>query len=222
MKFDNQIIEVLNNFSTINPSIAFRPGNIVTTMKPTRSVIGKAKTNIEFDSSFAFYSLGSFLGLLSNFEEPPELTVLDSHMIIDGGKANGDASFIFCDPSLIVVAPDKEIKMPEPDVEFDLDLATFKRVMKISATIGAPEIAIVGDGDKIYVKAMNTKNSGENSFRKEVGDTSKTFQLVFLVENLALLPRDYKVKISSKGLAYFEAEDIEYWIAVEQHSTFEG
>jgi hypothetical protein len=45
--------------------------------------------------------------------------------------------------------------------------------------------------------------------------------MIFKVENLKLLPRDYDVTVSAKGIANFKSKtgDIEYWIATEQGST---
>lgn len=219
MKFDDHLTEILNNFATINSSIEFKPGNIVATMKPTKAVVGKAKTNVEFDSSFAIYSLSQLLGLLSLFEGP-ELDILDKHLSIKDGHR--EASFVFCDPSLIVTAPEKELKMPSVDLETKVTKTDFKQLMKAAATIGSPEVAIMGDGRNIYIGALNTKNSADNTYRVKLGETDKTFRMVFLVENLILLERDYDIQISSRGLAHFAADDVEYWIAVETSSSFEG
>lgn len=219
MKIDEQLTEVLNNFAQINPSIVFKPGSEVSTMKPTKSVMGKAKVNNQFDSTFAVYSLSMFLQVISQFESP-SITVLDSKMRIKDLEREVD--YTFCDPKLIVTAPDKGIKLPTVDVEFNLSNEAFTQLRKFAAILGSPEVAVVGDGESMYITALNTKNSSDNQFRRRIGETKHSFRLVFLVENLTLLPRDYHVRISSKGLSHFEATDVEYWVAVEANSTFEA
>jgi len=53
-----------------------------------------------------------------------------------------------------------------------------------------------------------------------IGETDKTFNAVFKAENLRIIPGEYDVKVSSKGISHFKGKEAEYWIAVEQHSTF--
>jgi hypothetical protein len=49
---------------------------------------------------------------------------------------------------------------------------------------------------------------------------------VFKAENLKLIPQDYTVKITSKGLSHFKGNqviDVDYWIALEaKASKFEN
>jgi hypothetical protein len=46
--------------------------------------------------------------------------------------------------------------------------------------------------------------------------------MIFKIDNLKLLPRDYEVRVSAKGLSHFKSKtnDIEYWIAAEQSSKY--
>jgi hypothetical protein len=218
MKIDEQLNEVLNNFAQINPSIVFKPGTEVSTLKVTKSVMGKAKVKNGFDNTFAVYSLSQFLQVLSQFKNP-EITVLDTKMQIQEGDVQVD--YTFCDPKLIMTPPEKDIILPSVDVEFDLPNDSFEQIRKFAAILDSPEIAVVGDGEGMYVSALNVKNSADNVFRRRIGSTSHVFRLVFLVENLTLLPRDYHVKISAKGISHFSATDVEYWVAIESSSTFE-
>ena len=43
---------------------------------------------------------------------------------------------------------------------------------------------------------------------------------IFKVENIKIIPGEYEVSISSKGISHFSGKEAEYWIAVEQTSTF--
>ncbi len=57
-----------------------------------------------------------------------------------------------------------------------------------------------------------------------VGDTSNTFMMSFKVENLKILPLDYNVGISAKGVSHWKTEDgdVQYWIATETSYKFES
>ena len=58
-------------------------------------------------------------------------------------------------------------------------------------------------------------------FNHTVGTSTTNYNMIFKVDNLKLLPRDYDVTVSAKGIANFKSKtgDIEYWIATEQGST---
>lgn len=217
MKIDEQLTEILNNFSQINPSIVFKPGNVVSTLKPSKSVMARATINSQFEKTFAVYSLSQFLQVLSLFENP-EIDVLDNHMRIKQGTEF--ARYTFCEPSLIATPPDTEVVLKSIDIEFDIGNDAFLRIRKFAATMGSPEIAVTGDGESIFIEALNTQNSSDNTYRYRVGETTSKFRMIFLFENLNMLPRDYHVQIWAKGLAYFKAKDVEYWVAVEDNSTF--
>lgn len=219
MKFSARTAQVLRNFSTINQSIIFKPGNQIKTISLSKTIMAKARIDSDIEKTFAIYDLPQFLSAVSLFEDP-ELELGDRSVNIGSGRER--IRYTFSEPSLILAPPEKEIQLPTPEVEFTLRNDVLTRVQKALGIIGAPEIAVTGDGEKIYVEALNTKNSSESTYKVEVGETDKTFRLIFLAENIKLLPGDYEVAISSKGLSHFKGEDIEYWVAVEQHSTYEG
>lgn len=219
MKFSARTAQVLRNFSTINQSIIFKPGNQIKTISLSKTIMARARIDSDIEKTFAIYDLPQFLSAVSLFEDP-ELELGDRSVNIGSGRER--IRYTFSEPSLILAPPEKEIQLPTPEVEFTLRNDVLTRVQKALGIIGAPEIAVTGDGEKIYVEALNTKNSSESTYKVEVGETDKTFRLIFLAENIKLLPGDYEVAISSKGLSHFKGEDIEYWVAVEQHSTYEG
>ena len=41
------------------------------------------------------------------------------------------------------------------------------------------------------------------------------FNMIIRTDNLKLMPADYEVALSSKGMAHFKSESVQYWIAVE-------
>jgi hypothetical protein len=50
------------------------------------------------------------------------------------------------------------------------------------------------------------------------------FEFYFKVENLKLLPGDYDVQVSSKGISFFKHKtlDVTYFIALEPESTYKS
>lgn len=218
MKFSARTIQILRNFSTINPSLVFKEGNELRTIAyPSRAVLARATIDTQVPSAFAIYDLSKFLSAISMFEEPDLVPTGQKAVITSGGER---INWTLAEPSLILSPPDRGLGVVEPDVKFTLKNDILSRTIKALSIIGVPEIAVTGEDGKIHIEALNTKNSSESSYRVQVGETDKTFRLIFLAENIKLLPGDYEVVISKRGIAHFKSEDLEYWITIEQNSTF--
>lgn len=219
MKFNSKTLQILRNFSSIEQSMTFVPGNILRTISRSKTVMAMAKVDTEIEQSFAIYDMSQFLSAVSLFTDP-EIDLGDSALTIRQG--NEQLTYRYCDPSLIVAPPQKDIKIPDPEVSFSLKQDALAKVQKALSVIGAPEIAVIGDREKIYLTAFTSADPSGSSFKVEVGETDKKFQMVFLADNIKVLPGDYEVEISSKGISKFDGDGVTYWIAVEtKPSKFE-
>lgn len=217
MKLESKTIQILKNFSTINPSLMFKPGTVLSTVSPQKTVMAKATIDNNIPSSFAIYDLSKFLGVLSLFESP-ELTIGDRSMEIAGGQQK--VNYTFADPKLIVTPNDKEIVMPNCEIEFRLTTDDLSKVQKAMGVLQLPELAITGDGEGMYVEAIDSKNPSSDTYKVRLTNTDLTFKMIFKSENIKIMAGDYNVRISSRGIAHFKGTDIEYWIATEASSTF--
>lgn len=219
MKFEQKSVQVLKNFASINNSIMFRKGTKLSTISPTKTVMAVATIDEEVPGDFAIYDLSRFLGIVSLFDEPV-LTLNDKYMEITGGSEKFNYSFT--DPSLIVVPPEKSITLKDPEINFHLTQAQLQKVMRALNVASLPEIAVTGKDGKILLQAVDVKGSTNDVYSVEVGETEASFRMILRAENIKLLPGDYEVSISSKGLSYFKGENVEYWIAVESTSQYNG
>lgn len=218
MKLGNETISILKNFASINPSIQFREGNELKTISPTKTVLAKAKLNDEIESTFAIYDLSRFLGVISLFENP-QYTVNENTL---GIKSDGrTVNYTFCDPATIMVPPDKELNIGDADIEFVMKKEHLSEIFKALGVMSLPDFVVVGDGKNIYLRATDTKNPSADRFDIQVGETDKEFNVVYRTENMKLMPFDYTVSISSKGISHLKSDVVEYWIAIESSSTFE-
>ena len=76
----------------------------------------------------------------------------------------------------------------------------------------------------MVLEANDVNNSASDSFKTDVCQTDKTFNLVFKIENLKLFTGDYNVELTSKGISKFShtSSNLQYFIATEADSTFGG
>lgn len=221
MKLSEKTISVLKNFATINPSIEFREGNILKTVSPTNTILASIELDEEFPRSFPIYEVTRLLGTLSLFKDP-DLSFTDKEVLISDGKMK--SSYKYCgSASMFNTPPDKDIPFPEPDVSFTLTHETLKKVMNAANVLSLPMVAVVGDGSIMSIEAMDSTNDSSDTFSAELGETDKTFRLIFRTENLKLMEGDYDVMMSSKYISHFKrtSDGLQYWIALETSSTFE-
>lgn len=222
MKIDNSTLNVLKNFSVINPSILINEGDVVRTMSPTKTVFAKAKVNQKFGRKFAIYDLSKFLNAVSMFDGPVLEFEEGNKATITSDDDNRKFNFMFADINTVIAPPDKDISFDNIVVTFELKNKALSDLIKAMGILQLPEIAIVGDGKSIYAKAVNSKASG-STYSEKIGTTDKEFTAYFKAENFKMIPNDYVVNVANKGtvwFAQFVGPDVEYWIAIEANSKF--
>lgn len=219
MKLDTKTVKVLKNFSQINPSILIKEGNVLSTISPSKSILGKAKVPNTFDKRCAIYELSKLLGGLSIAEEP-ELIFNDNSVLIKD-KSSTQKIFYAAESNIKAPPENKVLTLPSNDVSIDFTEAQLTNVIRGAGVYGLPDIAFVGDGKNVNMQAFEAKNPNSNVYSIEIGHSDKKFKVIFKVENIIkLLSGSYHVDISSQFMARFTNDDFEYWVAVESTSTF--
>jgi hypothetical protein len=217
MKFSAKTLQILKNFSTINPSIMFNTGNLISTISPQKTIMAKATITETIEKDFGIFDLNRFLGILSLFNDP-ELLLCENYVkITDGHKS---VNFIYADPITMILPPNKEIKIGDAYVDVSLSADNLQNLMKAAAVLQLPEIAVVGEDGKLLCKAIDSKNPSNNSFELAMKDIDKTFKIIFACNNLKMMSGSYDIKIA-KGIGHFVSDDIQYWITTESNSTYE-
>ena len=225
MKLSKHTLNMLKNFSDINMSIEIKKGNVLRTVSVQKNILAQAELEDEFPKDFAIYELNRFLGAVSLFDDP-ELEFNAKSVNI--GTTKHSADYVYCDPSMIVTPPENNITFPDPEVKFTLSQDSLSQVMRASNVLGTPEIAIEGGphpNDSIRIKALDVNNDSTDTFQVVLDEKSgHTFRFVFKTENMKMIPGNYDVEISSKGISHFSLQGIklQYWIATESTSSFGG
>ena len=221
MKLSNETVAILKNYATINQNIQFKQGTTLSTISPQKNILSTVEISEDVPSNFAIYDLNRLLGAISLFEKP-DLEVGEKTLTINGGGSK--LNYVYADPSMLVIPPEKTLDFPEPEISFKVTKDAYDSCLKAAQVLALPELVVHGDGSKIFLVATDTNNDSSDEFRREVGETDKTFQMVFKIENMKLLSGGYQVGISSKGIAHFahEHSKLQYWIATEQNSNYEG
>ena len=221
MKLSDETLTILKNYASINPNIQFKQGSTLSTISPQKNILTYTEIDEDIPNTFAIYDLNRLLGAISLFDKP-ELTIGETGLTINGGGSK--LNYVYADPSMLVIPPEKTLDFPEPEINFKVTKDAYDSCLRAAQVLALPELVVNGDGSKIFLVATDTNNDSSDEFRREVGETDKTFQMVFKIENMKLLSGGYQVGISSKGIAHFahEHSKLQYWIATEQNSNYEG
>ena len=222
MKLNSNTHDILKNFSEINTNILIKPGSELNTISTMRNIFAKATIQESFDSEFGIYDLNEFLSVVSSLDKP-ELTLEDKHMTISAEGSRATAKYFYSDPS-VIVAPTKDVNMPETDVTFSLSESNLAQLQKMAAILKAPDLALTGEkGGLVRLRVCDKKNDTSNNFDIVVGENATAdYTFYFKVENLKMMSGDYDVAVSSKSISHFKNTKlpIEYWIALEPDSVF--
>jgi len=220
MKLSDKTINLLKNFSDINQSILFKKGNKLRTISVMKNILAEADIPEDFPKDFGIYDLNQFLRGVFLHNQPELDFGNDGHVVIREGKTR--SKYFFADPSVIVTPPDKELTLPNVDVEFELSTEQLDKVRKAVLAFQLPDLSVVGEAGVVKLVVHDKKNDTSNDFQVIVGETGSEFCFNFKVENIKILPGSYKVAISNKLLSRFTNSDYDltYYIALEPDSTF--
>ena len=220
MKLSDQTLEVLKNFSDINTNILVKPGSELSTISTMKNILAKATITESFDKQFAVYDLSELLGIVSAIEKPDVDISNEKFMTIGSTGSKSKAKYYYSDES-VVTSPQKDVVMPDADVNFQLKDEILSKLLKMAAIMKLPDLSLVGKkGQDVILKVHDKKNSA-NSYEEFVGtEASADFTFNFKIENLKIIPCDYDVAVSSKSISHFKnnVKPIEYWIALEPDS----
>lgn len=219
MKFSDNTLNVLKNFSSINPSIVFKPGTTLRTISPQKTIMAAATIAETIDKNAAVYDLSRFIATLSLFDAPM-IDFQDTKFAITSGKSR--VNYTYAAESMIIQPPDRDIVIPDPEVTVTIKWDDIQKVLRAASVLQLAEITFTGDGNVVRLAAGNSKNPTADVFDVIVGDSDAHFDMIIKVENMKLMQKDYTVSLSSKGMAHFKSDTIQYWIAIEKHSKFEG
>jgi len=217
MNISKDTIEILKNFATVNPSLAFKSGNKIRTVSEQKNILAEATVIEDFPKDFAIYELNQFLGLISLFENG-DMDFGDKNVTLS--EAGTKSRYTYTDPSMVTTPPEKNIELPTKEVTFKMPSDVLARVLNAANQLQLPEVVVRGDSETVKMVATDTKNPTSNEFDVIVGDSPATFNFIFKTENLKMIAGDYDVDISSKGIAHFKGKVAQYWIATEAGSKY--
>jgi len=225
MKLSNDTLSVLKNFGAINQGIFFKKGKTLKTVSSHKNILAEVNIKEDIPADFGVYDLNNFLSVVSLHKDDPTFEFDEKHVVIVGNKGRSKIKYRFCEPTMIVTPPEKELTMPDPEISFELKQEDFEWILRAAGVLASPQIAIDSDGKVINVVTLDLQNDSAHTESLEIGKgNDNKYRMIFKTENISkILVGTYDVNISSKGISNFKNKNIplQYWITTEQGSKFE-
>ena len=216
MRLSKETYNILKNFSAINSNILIQPGNVLKTVSAGKNIYVEAKVAEEFDVEVPLWDLNKFLGVVSMFSNP-DLEFHDTHVTISNGRSS--VMYYYSEPSLLTV-PNRQLKMPVPTVEFDLDEMDLNDILKAASILQVNDLRITAADGKISITVDDASQSNSNNFKIEIetDQINKEFDGVINVSEIKFIPGSYRVFLTDTIISKFKHKnlDISYYIAVKR------
>jgi hypothetical protein len=221
MKLSDNTVDILKNFSAINPNMLFRPGSTISTIAEAKNIVASAQISEQIPAEFGIFDLTQFLSTISLLENP-ELEFTDSSVMVRDGNAS--IQYYYSSPDVLTV-PNRTVNMPNADVVFNLSSDMISKIKRAASVLGHPTLQILGSKGKITLQIVDLKNPTANKYTiviDEKNACNEVFSFVMVIGNLKMMAGDYVVSVSSKLISHFKntSTPVEYWIALEKTSTF--
>lgn len=223
MQLSKETIKILKNFSTINHSLYFLEGKTQKTISQSKSIYAQAEIEEELPMSFGIYDLGQFLNVLDLFNQDPDIDFQEKMCVISEGRRK--VNYKYCAPKIIQKPPEKSLKLPSEEEQFELTGDILDKVLKSTNLLDLQHICFQGDNGNLFVNGIRFNDSNkEIVYSNQIGETDAEFDFVLSLENLKVIPGDYLVKLSKKGLCKFTSKnfDLFYFMPFEEKSKYVG
>ena len=219
MNISPETLNILRNFSSINSGLTVKEGNELKTVSAMKNIFARAIVSENFDKEHSIYDLSEYLGAVSLFDTPTFEFNAEKVTVSEGENS---VQYYYADPQM-VISPQKDINMPDPEITFDIDEGVLDSLLKASSVLSLPDMVLSSDGSTVVLTVKDKKNSTSNIFSKTVAQgNGSTYEMFLRMENIKVIPGDYTVFVSSKGIAQFtnRKQSVEYFIALEPDSNY--
>jgi hypothetical protein len=221
--FSKNTLAILKNFSSLNSNLLVKPGNVIKTITPSKNGMAIATVEEQFDVEFGIWDLNKFLGVISLFNNPTFNFNDKSVKIKNGGSSV--VNYYYSEPRLLTV-PTKDIVMPAVNVTVELTEKQFSELQKAASVMQLPDLSFNSEDGSVVAKVSDLSDPTSNSYKITVNESysGQEFLFNFKMENIKILPGDYKINFAKNVVGEFINKTIplKYWFAMEANTSKYG
>ena len=200
MKLSKRTLDILKNFSVINPSLYVENGNKLYTISNSMTVIAEAKIEETFGSKFSIYELTRFLGVVSLFNSP-EFEFEDNCVNIFG-QTGSKVKYHFCQNTLLDKLVKNYGRTPKDNMDmysFDITSKQIDELTRAASVLSLNNLKrCKSEQGGVDVSVFDREKATDNAYTINIqngtvsdDDAEPCFMKINL---LNLLPGDYTVE----------------------------
>lgn len=219
MELSKETIKILKTCNGINPTIAFKKGNIIRNASPNGYVLFKALIEEEFPIDFQLYDLGKFINSISLFGNP-FLDFKEDYVAIK--NSTSQIRNYYCHPEILGKYFDltgKDINIETPIAEFELSSDHITKIYRSMSILGLDCMRIMTTPEKDVNVRVLARDAGTmedytvHTFTKATEDIS--LDIIMDCHQFTLIPTDYIVKVGNGNVIEFHSSEynMTYWVA---------
>lgn len=220
IRFSEATLSILKNFSSLNTQMYFKVGNVIRTVNDAKTILVEATIDESIPQEFALYDLVNFLAVLS-LDEQSRMTIDPAEVRITSPDQKTTLIYRTCDVKLVKNPFEKNISLPSVDCSVSLTEKDIQWALKAGSVLQSPQIAIISDGTKLTLEVLDSANDAASHAARELRiSTDPAFKALFKSENWKMIPGDYTLSLSLKGVSHFQhtTKKLQYWMALESGS----
>ena len=231
MRFTDQDLQVLTNFSEVCENMIFQKGKIQRTINTMNSMMCEYEMENEISKKFCLTDLDEFLNIHDLFDKP-NIKLQNNKLILKDKKFTSeyyttDEKVLKNPPGL---SPDEKLNIKEYDYQFLLsknNIIDYNLIRKRTKK-NLPDIIIQNKVGNFNFELLEKRNEVSNKVSFNIDESNKTnrkFKFYFKCEHIdKILIDDYIVEVSTKKIMKLtnRNKNLRYWIALESQSEFDS
>ena len=147
MKFSNDTMNILKNFSLINQSILFKPGNQLRTTNGA-AVFAEAEILETIPIKAPIWDLPKLLSVMS-IVDSPEIDFFPTYLTIT--SKNNVIRYAYAAESLIKSPPDKSVVVKDTFAELDLSWESIDKILKAVSILRTDVLTFKSEDSKVLL-----------------------------------------------------------------------
>lgn len=226
----SELINLLKNFSVINPSVLIKSTETVV-RNNSKSCIGIYRYKDELPlgdvTEIGLYDTGDFLSIYSAYKQP-EFEVNEKYITISEGKSK--VKYFTTAKSMIPEVPFDEktgkykiegkFAKVTPEADFVIPQEKINILMKMATLLRSEYLFFESVDGVIRITVANELESSDNTWEMTIEDDIKKSELPFPVRivlaEFKVIPADYRVEIASDGITKWSSNvGVDYYIGLK-------
>lgn len=211
MQISKRTLEILENFSSINKSIAINEEGFIKNISAAKNIIGLSKIEETFPD-FCIFDLNEFVSIIKMFDATKDIDFVFGKDEVIIKQAKTKVNYKLANPDHIynkTIEYDRYFKDTQPQASFKLTNETLSNCLKASKIMGLKTINVSIEDDKGEISLYDENNSAANQYRLEIeGNGNCDADLDISLINF--IRGDYDVFVFDKHIRFDHNDGVSY------------